>query len=293
MKIVKTVNDIEIHYPLAVYQKIMHWVKKSNYEVSGFGNVKYDKKNKIFTVVDAFLVKQQNTSASTTTDEADLGKLMYEQDKAFGDGSVKLWWHSHADMNVFWSGTDLDTIKKYGGNGYIVATVFNKKEEMRSAVCFQTQHPMFGKAVTMVDDIATFALYPQEWDDVYDEKVQVSTNIDRTNQKWDYVNKCWVDKEKTKDNSETSPAPQQLIFTDDVPINKYPHGILGRGLEVEAEALRMTYVAYENLLATGTEEELEQKEEDLTMLEAAGYFEADEMDELPTNVSGYKGEHNA
>lgn len=276
---------IQIHYPLEVYQKIMHWVKKSPYEISGFGNVEYDKKTKVFTVVDVFLVKQSNTLTSTETDEADLGKLMYEQAKAFGDGAIKLWWHSHAHMNVFWSDTDKDTILKYGGKGYIIATVFNKKEEMKSAVCFQSEHKMFGTATTFIDDVDTFYLRPKEWDDVYEEKITEhaatiaknsmtkgnSNIIDRSGQEWDYDLKKWVDK-KTPDTREENGVDGRLTP------KKWINGLLGQGIAAEAEALRMTARAYVKFLDEASEEELEAKEEELTMLEAAGMFEEDELE---------------
>ncbi len=287
-------TGIQIHYPLEVYQKIMHWVKKSPYEISGFGNVEYDKKNKVFTVTDVFLVKQVNGPTSTETDEADLGKLMIEQHKASGEGSTKLWWHSHANMGVFWSGTDKDTILKYGGNGYIIATVFNKREEMKSAVCFKTKHALFGDATSFIDDVDTYYLHPADWDTSYDEKITehsralaksnttktsgVSSIIDRSNQEWDYDLKCWVDKSSKRPVSLFHDDNEQLELAGQLTPTKWINGLLGKGIAAEAEALRMSSESYVKFLNKAGEEELNDKENELTMLEAAGMFEPDELD---------------
>lgn len=274
-----TANDIQIHYPFEVYQKIMHWVKKSPHEISGFGNVTYDKKTKVFTVVDVFLINQINSAAQTETDDVDLGKLLFQQDKAYGEGACKLWWHSHANMNTFWSGTDIDTINKYGGNGYIIATVFNKKEEMRSAVCFKANSPMFGPSVSFIDDVDTFYLHPESWDTEYDSKITEyakkvteakAHNNDQlelgTEKVWDYDAKCF-----------------KIVSTNkDMPKNKYVNGLLGMGLELESEALNMTTDKYELFLATASEEKLEEKEQELVMLDAAGYFTVYEQMNEPT-----------
>ena len=46
----------------------------------------------------------------------------------------KLWWHSHATMGVFWSGTDTDTIDKSTEFEYLVSLVTNHKHEIKARV---------------------------------------------------------------------------------------------------------------------------------------------------------------
>lgn len=165
-------SAITIHIDQMVFMKIMHWIRKSSNEVSGFGNVEFDAETKTFRIVDAFLVEQYNNTGTTTELEAaDMGRMMFKH-RAFGAGAMKWWWHSHVNMGVFWSGTDESTIKQYGGNGFIVATVFNKREEMRSAVCFKSAHPLFGEQLSMVDNVETLVEYPEAWDLEYTEKVK-------------------------------------------------------------------------------------------------------------------------
>ena len=123
-----------VHLDERVFQKIMHWCRKAgNFEVSGLGNVIYDQKTNVFLVNEVYLLDQENTGTTSDIDEKALGKLMYEHHKSEIEGELKFWWHSHADMGVFWSTTDMATIKQLGGEGSFLSTVFNKKEEMRSA----------------------------------------------------------------------------------------------------------------------------------------------------------------
>lgn len=123
-----------VHLDERVFQKIMHWCRKAgSFEVSGLGNVIYDPKTNVFLVNEVYLLEQENTGTTSDIDEKALGKLMYEHHKSKVEGELKFWWHSHADMGVFWSATDMATIRQLGGEGSFLSTVFNKKEEMRSA----------------------------------------------------------------------------------------------------------------------------------------------------------------
>lgn len=113
-----------------VFRKIMHWVNKSEYEVSGLGTLVLEPEG-IFRVKSAMLLPQKNGSTHTDIEPEDVGKLMF----ALKDepGELRFWWHSHVNMPVFWSGTDMDTIRKLGQGGWFLSTVFNKKRELRSA----------------------------------------------------------------------------------------------------------------------------------------------------------------
>ena len=81
-------------------------------------------------------------------------------------------------MGVFWSGTDMDTIKQLGANGWILATVFNQKEEKRSAFLTKAESPLMKAHEIFVDDIPTdvVSFYPQtyfdEWNKEFEEKVK-------------------------------------------------------------------------------------------------------------------------
>lgn len=157
-----------------VYQEVMYYVRKSDHEVSGFGNVEYDPQKKLFTVTNCILLKQENTRTSSTIDPIAMGKAMYEQRD--NPNGLKWWWHSHVDMNVFWSGNDMNVIRGLGQPSWVTATVFNKKNEMRSAF-YQLVHVMGNKHEIFVDQIpTTIERYlkkedTDKWDKLYAEHV--------------------------------------------------------------------------------------------------------------------------
>ena len=153
-----------------VYRKIMHWVNSSDFEVSGFGKVELE--DGIFNVTSAVLLKQENSSGSTEIEDAALAKALYELRNE--PGHMNFWWHSHVDMAVFWSTTDMKAIETIGKNGWVLATVFNKAEETRSL--YYQKGTDFLPSIT-VDDIATRVSFnsskeeTEEWTEEYNDKV--------------------------------------------------------------------------------------------------------------------------
>lgn len=175
---------MKLHIPQEVWDKVMFWVNRKDMEVSGFGKVTYDESTKQFTVVDAYLLEQEGGAAHTDIDDASLARLMYEARNV--EGELSWWWHSHVKMNVFWSTTDRETIQDLGKHGWIVASVFNQREEVHSAVCYQTTVNMvseFGSeckiSTNFIDDIKTFITNPRPddprhvgWAAEYDKHVK-------------------------------------------------------------------------------------------------------------------------
>lgn len=202
-----------------VYEKIMFWVNHADFEVSGFGTVTYDEKAQIFTVEDAFLLKQEGGSAHTDLDATALAQLQYEVHRNKPKGELRFWWHSHVNMATFWSQQDKDTIKQLGSEGWIVATVFNKKAEMKSAFCAQNNITLVGRGTYMEDDLKTEIpdYYDQnlitQWTKDFDDKVKKKTyelpkkfnkkDFDKYEEyygHYDYEAQKWVEGTKKKEN---------------------------------------------------------------------------------------------
>jgi hypothetical protein len=163
------INGTNIVIDNMVYQKIMHWINKSEYEVSGLGKITY--KDGRITVIDAILLPQKNGSTHTDIEGDVVGKAMFQLKDTPGD--LRWWWHSHVNMDVFWSGTDRDTIEKISDGGWFVSTVFNKKHEMRS--CLNMNAPL---PLGFMDNIPTrpIQFLDQElvkaWDADYEKNVE-------------------------------------------------------------------------------------------------------------------------
>ena len=118
------INEVEL-------EKIHWYVDKCDVEISGLGKiVKLD--DGTLYVNKIYLLKQECTASDTELDAEAIADLLYESRK--DEGEMLFWWHSHHNMQVFWSGTDYATIEDLGKNGMIVASVFNKKREIRTAI---------------------------------------------------------------------------------------------------------------------------------------------------------------
>lgn len=124
-------KQIRVTMSWLTHAKIRHWMKTAGTdEVSGFGKVV--RLDGHLHVRDAFLIKQENTGGSTDIDPEDMARTMYRTKDEPGD--LNFWWHSHHNMAAYFSGTDDDTIKQFGKNGWILATVFNHRDEHKTSL---------------------------------------------------------------------------------------------------------------------------------------------------------------
>lgn len=232
------------------HKKIKHWVDKADFEVSGFGKVHYYKEEDCFFVLDAYLVKQEGSGAATEIDQTALGQLMFKTKDI--PGLLNFWWHSHVNMSVFWSGTDTDTIKELGAQGLCVATVFNKKGEMHSAVCAKMTG-MFGDKVTFWDDVKTeidsetpeevLAQWDKEFDDTVTRKKYHTTTSTYENWEWEKdENGVWTRKEKSKeDEKEIKLVTSTQNHTSSTSGERFgPEGIHNFWVKKEAELVDMS-----------------------------------------------------
>lgn len=123
---------MKIILPYQVHRQIMFYVNNCEKEIGGMGRIKFDKTKGEYTVLSVCLPTQEVGSAHTDLDADSVAKC--ELATINDEGWFNFWWHSHVNMQAFWSGTDTATIKEMGKQGLCVAIVFNKKRECRGAV---------------------------------------------------------------------------------------------------------------------------------------------------------------
>lgn len=138
---------MKIHIPNKVHQKIMYWVNKASFEVSGFGKCVVVDGNVV--VIDCHLLKQEGGAAHTDIDATALSKLMFELKDT--PGELRFWWHSHVNMPTFMSSQDKETLNELGEAGWAVAAVFNKKAEITGAFSYHYTDPL-GTLMVYFDD---------------------------------------------------------------------------------------------------------------------------------------------
>ncbi len=102
-----------------------------NYEVSSFGIMHpHDPCH----LLDIWVPPQKNSGTRTEPDmsaHADWVVELRDRERPIKPYQLNLWHHSHADMGVFWSGTDIETIEAYQGDGLQWAIVTNMKGEWK------------------------------------------------------------------------------------------------------------------------------------------------------------------
>jgi proteasome lid subunit RPN8/RPN11 len=123
--------------PENVYAKLNHWVDKAKGEVSGMGEVQVD--GDTYVVTDVYLLKQRSTASDTHLSAEALVDLRVELDQqGKGQEGLKLWWHSHADMNTFWSQTDTETQAMLVSDvDWMLSIVLNKKRSIRACIDYR------------------------------------------------------------------------------------------------------------------------------------------------------------
>lgn len=150
---------MRIIIPVAVFQKLRAYVDNSKYEISGLGKIK--REGDIITVEDVRIFRQTVTSGETTLDHRSLSDFYDEIITEEGDLSQwKLWWHSHATFQTFFSPTDLDTIADFD----------NEMHEDNWMLSIVTNHK--GDLLARLDVFYPFhiILNDLEWDIAYEDR---------------------------------------------------------------------------------------------------------------------------
>lgn len=176
----KDATKFKLVIPRHVMDKIAWWMHKTDKEVSGFGSLGFDEKTDTFLVKDAILLKQKVSGASAEIDPTAMAKAMFRMKD--DPNGLKWHWHSHVNMGVFWSSDDMEIIRSLGQRGWILATVFNYKDERRTAYLTQVNiqtpsgeqrpHDVFVDQIeTNVINFVKPELY-EVWDKEYTEHVE-------------------------------------------------------------------------------------------------------------------------
>jgi proteasome lid subunit RPN8/RPN11 len=109
--------------------KLLLYAERCPMEIGGLGYVLQDEAG--LFIPDLFVLPQKVSASDTELDPealcAFLARLVSEDADV---SSVRLWWHSHGDMDLIWSETDCSTIGSLPGD-FWVAIVVNRRGEIR------------------------------------------------------------------------------------------------------------------------------------------------------------------
>jgi len=145
---------LKVLIDLPVLERIRHYVDLAPGEVSALGIVERDDEDLLVT--DLFLPKQNCSSASTDMDQSEVAKILVDLEaRGIDPRTLRLWLHSHADMDTFWSGTDTATIAGLCNDGFVLSIVTNKHGKMLARV------DIFEPIRHTIDKVAVEPLFPE------------------------------------------------------------------------------------------------------------------------------------
>jgi len=118
----------EIRIRRHALDKLLLYAARCPVEIGGLGSVVEDAEGLLIS--DLFLLAQKVSASDTELDPQALfdflGRLVAEGQDVAG---VRVWWHSHADMELIWSETDCATIGGLPGD-FWVALLVNRRGEV-------------------------------------------------------------------------------------------------------------------------------------------------------------------
>jgi len=133
--------------------KLLLYAERCPVEIGGLGTVVEDPDGLLIT--DVFLLAQKVSASDTELDTDAVFECLAQFVAEGGDPAlVRLWWHSHADMDVVWSETDRTTIGSLPGD-FWVALLVNRRGEVACRLdVFQPQRQTWELPLTEVLDNA-------------------------------------------------------------------------------------------------------------------------------------------
>jgi proteasome lid subunit RPN8/RPN11 len=118
----------EIRIRRHALEKLLLYAERCPVEIGGLGTVVQDAEGLLIT--DVVLLAQKVSAWDTELDAEALFGYLGHLVAGGGDAAgVRLWWHSHGDMDLVWSDTDCDTIANLPGD-FWVALLVNRRGEV-------------------------------------------------------------------------------------------------------------------------------------------------------------------
>jgi len=122
--------DIDIQIREEAYYKMKTLTQEANGEIAGL--LLADFEDKSIIIDDVVVLKQEAGTGSVDIDDKAIAEFMKESAKTDKSKITKLrgWWHSHDNMETFWSGIDDNTIDKFTKlAGLCISINTNKKNK--------------------------------------------------------------------------------------------------------------------------------------------------------------------
>ncbi len=138
-----------------VKRRLDTYVKLATGEISGLGIVEVHGNNLLIT--DIILFEQNSNPSHTALSTADIASFLTQ---AVMQGrpteTLKLWWHSHVNMDVFWSQEDEGTAQGLANGVWFLSIVANKRGE------YLCRLDIFDPVPITLDNLKVIVIYPDD-----------------------------------------------------------------------------------------------------------------------------------
>ena len=129
---------MEVYIEKKDWNKIINYARcasdKWSTEIGGMAVTIQDKDGD-WQIKDPAIIKQEVSAALCELDKTELAQYYSRMAMKYKKKNMRFcWWHSHAKMSAFWSGTDTNTIDEYEDGDLSFALVVNVKEEYKCRV---------------------------------------------------------------------------------------------------------------------------------------------------------------
>jgi len=127
----KVTGKKTLHFSRVAWEKMWGLTLRAKGEISGFGLID---ENDPCRVIDFHVVTQECSSGNSTMDPDPLHELfLAKRDEGIPMERWCVWWHSHADLDTFFSGTDEATAELYASDNALWSVVTNHADAVRVA----------------------------------------------------------------------------------------------------------------------------------------------------------------
>jgi hypothetical protein len=125
------------------WNRINLYIQHATGEISGLGVGKLNEAGNELLITDLGIWEQECTGAETEVVSHDEMISLAEELIARGarPEEINVWWHSHAAMSSFFSGTDETTIDQWVNDRFLCAVVGNKKREFKCKIAIKSPIP--------------------------------------------------------------------------------------------------------------------------------------------------------
>ena len=128
---------MEFYITKKAWKKVIDYAQASynkfSSEIGGFMIMKQDKEGD-YILSEPEILKQTVTGGTTEMEKEEVADYYVKAAEKHGNDIRFVWWHSHADMKAFWSGTDTSTMEEYSGSDWAAFLVVNIRGEHKFSV---------------------------------------------------------------------------------------------------------------------------------------------------------------